>query len=162
MDRINELLALRLQRLSLIREKATWLFDRHQLLQEFFPSNIGRDEKVIKEDLFKVQLADISKAYMGIVDKKNYEVSVGSKEEYLFLDKAISFIEQRLKESKALISFSSLVKEIHVSSGISAKRCAASIFCGLLEYTKLGKIQMKQEGAFNSLKLAKVRNEIKG
>ena len=161
-DRINELLALRLQRLSLIREKASWLFDRPQLLQDFFPSNIDKDEKVIKEELLKVKIADILKAYMGIVDKKNYEVSLGSKEEYLFLDKAISFIEQRVKESKALISFSNLVKEIHVSSGINAKRCAASIFCGILEYTKLGKIQMKQKKAFANLELAKVINRSNG
>ena len=161
-ERINELLALRLQRLSLIREKATWLFDRPKLMQDFFPSSIDKDEKVIKEDLLKVHISDILKAYMGIVDKKNYEVSLDSKEEYLFLEKAINFIEERVKESKALISFANLVKEIHVSSGINAKRCAASIFCGLLEYTKLGKIQMKQEEAFGSLGLAKVRNGIKG
>ena len=161
-DKINELLALRLQRLSLIREKATWLFDRPKLLQDFFPSSIDKNEKVIKEDLFKVQISDILKAYMGIVDKKNYEVSLGSKEEYLFLDKAINFIEDQVKESTAILSFANLVKAIHVSSGINAKRCAASIFCGLLEYTKLGKISMKQEGVFASLKLAKVRNEIKG
>ena len=161
-ERINELLALRLQRLSLIREKAIWLFDRPKLMQDFFPSSINKDEKVIKEDLLKVHISDILKAYMGIIDKKNYEVSLDSKEEYLFLEKAINFIEARVKESKALISFANLVKEIHVSSGINAKRCAASIFCGLLEYTKLGKIQMKQEEAFASLELAKVRNGIKG
>ncbi len=161
-DKINELLALRLQRLSLIREKATWLFDRPKLLQDFFPSSIDKNEKVIKEDLLKVQISDILKAYMGIVDKKNYKVSLASKEEYLFLDKAINFIEEQVKESTAILSFAKLVKAIHVSSGINAKRCAASIFCGLLEYTKLGKISMKQEGVFASLKLAKVRNEIKG
>ena len=161
-DKINELLALRLQRLSLIREKATWLFDRPKLLQDFFPSSIDKNEKVIKEDLLKVQISDILKAYMGIVDKKNYEVSLGSKEEYLFLDKAINFIEEQVKETTAILSFANLVKAIHVSSGINAKRCAASIFCGLLEYTKLGKISIKQEGTFASLKLAKVRNEIKG
>ena len=161
-DKINELLALRLQRLSLIREKATWLFDRPKLLQDFFPSSIDKNEKVIKEDLLKVQISDILKAYIGIVDKKNYEVSLVSKEEYLFLDKAINFIEEQVKESTAILSFANLVKAIHVSSGINAKRCAASIFCGLLEYTKLGKISMKQEGVFASLKLAKVRNEIKG
>ena len=99
---------------------------------------------------------------MGIVDKKNYEVSLQTKEEYLFLDKAINFIERQVKESTAIISFANLVKAIHVSSGINAKRCAASIFCGLLEYTKLGKIQMKQTNTFSSLELAKVRNEIKG
>ncbi len=159
-DRINELLALRLQRLSSIREKAEWLFDRPQLLQDFFPSNIDRDEKVIREDLLKVQIADILKAYVGVSDKKNYTVSLGAKEEYLFLDKAISLIEKRVKGSKALISFSNLVTEIHVTSGISAKRCAASIFCGLLECTKLGKIQIKQEKAFASLELAKVENGI--
>ena len=161
-DKINELLALRLQRLSLIREKATWLFDRPKLLQDFFPSSIDKNEKVIKEDLLKVQISDILKAYMGIVDKKNYEVSLGSKEEYLFLDKAIKFIEEQVKESTAILSFANLVKAIHVSSGINAKRCAASIFCGLLEYTKLGKVSIKQDGAFASLKLAKVRDEIKG
>ena len=161
-DKINELLALRLQRLSLIREKASWLFDRPKLLQDFFPSSIDKNEKVIKEDLLKVQISDILKAYMGIVEKKNYEVSLGSKEEYLFVDKAINFIEEQVKESTAILSFANLVKAIHVSSGINAKRCAASIFCGLLEYTKLGKISMKQQGAFASLKLAKVRNEIKG
>ena len=161
-DKINELLALRLQRLSLIREKATWLFDRPKLLQDFFPSSIDKNEKVIKEDLLKVQISDILKAYMGIVDKKNYEVSLGSKEEYLFLDKAINFIEEQVKESTAILSFANLVKAIHVSSGINAKRCAASIFCGLLEYTKLGKVSIKQDGAFASLKLAKVRDEIKG
>ena len=161
-DRMNELLALRLQRLSLIREKATWLFDRPKLLQDFFPSSIDKNEKVIKEDSLKVQISDILKAYIGIVDKKNYEVSLNSKEEYLFLDKAINFIEERVNQSKAIISFANLVKEIHVSSGINAKRCAASIFCGLLEYTKLGKIKMKQEEAFASLELAKVRNGIQG
>ena len=161
-DRINELLALRLQRLSLIREKATWLFDRPKLLQDFFPSNIDKNEKVIKEDLLKVQMSDILKAYMVTVEKKNYEVSLDSREEYLFLDKAINFIEERMEQSKALISFKSLVKEIHFSSGINAKRCAASIFCGLLEYTKLGKIQLKQKGTFASLGLAKVRSGIKG
>ena len=67
-----------------------------------------------------------------------------------------------MKESTAILSFANLVKAIHVSSGINAKRCAASIFCGLLEYTKLGKVSIKQDGAFASLKLAKVRNEIKG
>ena len=161
-DRINELLALRLQRLSLIREKTTWLFDRPQLLQDFFPSKIDRDEQMIKEDFLKVQIVDILKAYVSIVDKKNYEVSLGAKEQYLFLDKAISFIEQHVKKSKAFLSFSNLVKEIHFSSGINAKYCTASIFCGLLEYAKLGKIQMKQEKAFASLELAKIQNGSKG
>ena len=157
-DKINELLALRLQRLAKIRENATWLFDRPQLFKNFFPSGLNRDEKVIKKDFLKVQLADVLKAYVGIVDKRNYEVPLGTKEEYLFLDKAISFIEQKVKGSKALISFPNLVKEIHTLSGIEAKRCAASIFCGLLEYTKLGKIQMKQANAFSILELAKVSN----
>ena len=129
-DRINELLALRLQRLSLIREKATWLFDRPQLLQDFFPGKIDRDEQLIKENFMEVHIADILKAYVSIVDKKNY--------------------------------FSNLVKEIHFSSGINPKRCTASIFCGLLEYTKLGKIQIKQEKAFARLELVKLQNGIKG
>ena len=141
-----------------IREKAKWLFDRPLLMKSFFPSSFNRDEKVIKEDFLEVQLVDILKAYTGIMDKKNYEISMGTKEKYLFLDKAISFIEQKVDESKALITFPNLVKEIHALSGIEAKRCAASIFCGLLEYTKLGKIQMKQSDAFSSLELAKVSN----
>ncbi len=157
-DKINELLALRLQRLAKIREKAIWLFDRPQLLQNFFPGSQNKEKKVIREDYLKVQLADILKAYVGIVDKKNYEVSLSANKEYLFLDKAISFIEQQLRGTKASISFSKLVKEIHALSGIEAKRCAASIFCGLLEYTKLGKIEMKQKNAFSSLELAKVSN----
>ena len=104
--------------------EASWLFDRPKLLQDFFPSSIDKNEKVIKEDLLKVQISDILKAYMGIVDKKNYEVSLASKEEYLFLDKAINFIEEQVKESTAILSFANLVKAIHVSSGINAKRCA--------------------------------------
>ena len=155
-DKIAELLALRLQRLAKIREKATWLFDRPQLMQDFFPSNINRDEKVIKEDFLKIQLTDIFKAYVGIIDKKNYEVPLGVKEGYLFLDKAISFIEKQLKDSKVSISFPNLVQEIHALSGIEAKHCAASIFCGLLEYTKLGKIQMRQTNSFANLELVNV------
>ena len=46
-DKINELLALRLQRLAKIREKATWIFDRPQLLIEFFPSNVIRNNSQI-------------------------------------------------------------------------------------------------------------------
>ena len=155
-DKINQLLALRLERLSKIRENAVWLFDRPQLLQDFFPSSINKNKKVIEEGCLNVQIVDILRAYTGIVDKKDYEVSLQTKEEYLFLDKAISFIERHLKGSKALTSFSNLVKEIHDLSGIEAKRCAASIFCGLLEYAKLGKIQMKQTNTFSSLELAKV------
>ena len=155
-DKINELLALRLQRLAKIREKALWLFDRPQLSKNFFPSRINRDEQVIEEEYLKVQLGDILKAYMGIIDKRNYEVPLDTKLEYLLLDKAISFIAQKVKESKELISFPNLVKEIHSVSGIDAKSCAASIFCGLLEYTKLGKIQIKQKNLFCNLELAKV------
>ena len=102
-DRINELLALRLQRLSLIREKATWLFDRPQLLQDFFPSKIDKDEKVIKEDLLKVQIADILKAYVSILDKKNNEVSLGAKEQYLFLLDSIPDIFLHVAFPKKLI-----------------------------------------------------------
>ena len=155
-DKINQLLALRLERLSKIRENAIWLFDRPQLLQDFFPSSINKNKKVIEEGFLNVQIVDILRAYTGIVDKKDYEVSLQTKEEYLFLNKAISFIERHVKGSKALSSFSNLVKEIHNLSGIEAKRCAASIFCGLLEYAKLGKIQMKQTNTFSSLELAKV------
>ena len=157
-EKINELIALRLQRLAKIREKAIWLFDRPRLSKNFFPSSLYQDERVIKEDFLKVQLADILKAYVGIVDRRNYEVPLGAKEEYLFLDKAISFIDQKVKGSNVSVNFSNLVKEVHSLSGINAKRCAASIFCGLLEYTKLGKIQMKQANAFSSLELAKVSN----
>ena len=157
-DKINELIALRLQRLAKIREKATWLFDRPQFLQDFYPSNISKDEKVIKEKALTVQLRDILKTYLGILDKKNYEVPMDAKEQYLFLEKAISFIDQKVKGSYASVSFSNLVKEIHALSGISAKRCVASIFCGLLEYTKLGEIQIKQSNIFASLELARVRD----
>ena len=157
-DKINELIALRLQRLAKIREKATWLFERPQFLQDFFPSDIKRDEKVIKEKLLTVQLGDILKTYSAIVDKKNYEVPMDAKEQYLFLEKAISFIEKKVKGSYESVSFSNLVKEIHALSGISAKRCVASIFCGLLEYTKLGEIQIKQSNIFASLELARVRD----
>ena len=111
---------------------------------------------MVKEDFLKVQLADILKAYVGIVDKSNYEVQLDTKEEYIFLDRAISFIEEQVKSSKTLASFPNLVKEIHALSGINARRCTASIFCGLLELTKLGKIQMKQKNVFSSLELAKV------
>lgn len=155
-DKSNQLLALRLERLAKIRENAIWLFDRPQLLQDFFPSSINKNKKVVEEGFLNVQIVDILRAYTGIVDKKDYEVSLQTKEEYLFLDKAISFIERHVKGSKALTSFSELVKEIHNLSGIEAKRCAASIFCGLLEYAKLGKIQMKQTNTFSSLELAKV------
>ena len=141
-----------------IREKATWLFERPQFLQDFFPSDIKRDEKVIKEKLLTVQLGDILKTYSAIVDKKNYEVPMDAKEQYLFLEKAISFIDQKVKGSYESVSFSNLVKEIHALSGISAKRCVASIFCGLLEYTKLGEIQIKQSNIFASLELARVRD----
>ena len=161
-DKINELLALRLQRLDKIRENAKWLFDRPQFLQDFFPSNINIDEKVIKENSLNIRLGDIIKTYLGIVDKKKYEVQMGMKEEYLFLDKAISFIEEQVKGTKALVSFSNLVKEIHNLSGINAKRCAASIFCGLLEYTKLGKIQIKQPNIFSGLEVTRISNGRKG
>ena len=76
-DKINELLALRLQRLDKIRENAKWLFDRPQFLQDFFPSNINIDEKVIKENSLNIRLGDIIKTYLGIVDKKKYEVQMG-------------------------------------------------------------------------------------
>ena len=82
-EKINELIALRLQRLAKIREKATWLFERPQFLQDFFPSYIKRDEKVIKENYLTVQLGDLLKTYLAIVDKKNYEVPMDAKEQYL-------------------------------------------------------------------------------
>ena len=160
-EKINELIALRLQRLAKIREKAIWLFERPQFLQDFFPSYIKRDEKVIKENFLTVQLGDILKTYLAIVDKKNYEVPMDTKEQYLVLERAISFIDQKVKGSYASLSFSNLVKEIHALSGISTKRCVASIFCGLLEYTKLGKIQIKQSNIFASLELDRVRNATK-
>ncbi len=160
-EKINELIALRLQRLAKIREKATWLFDRPQFLQNFFPSYINKNEKVIKENFLIVQLGDILKTYLAIVDKKNYKIPIDAKEEYLFLDKAISFIDQKVKGSNVSVNFSNLVKEAHSLSGINAKRCAASIFCGLLEYAKIGEIQIKQSNIFASLELTRNRKVTK-
>ncbi len=160
-EKINELITLRLQRLVKIREKATWLFDRPQFLQNFFPSYIYRDKKVIKEHFLIVPLGDILKSYLAIVDKKNYTVPIDANEEYLFLDKAISFIDQKVKGSNVSVSFSNLVKEVHALSGINAKRCAATIFCGILEYTKIGEIQIKQSNIFASLELTRIRNVYK-
>ena len=112
---------------------------------------------MIKEDFLIVQLGDILKTYLAIMDKKNYKVPIDAKEEYLFLDKAISFIDQKVKGSNVSVNFSNLVKEVHSLSGINAKRCAASIFCGLLEYAKIGEIQIKQSNIFANLELTRNR-----
>ena len=49
-EKMNDLIAIRLQRLASIREKVDQLFDRAQLSREFFPSNVNRNEEMLKED----------------------------------------------------------------------------------------------------------------
>jgi len=152
-DEMNQLLALRLRRLETVRKYEVLLFDRPKLGEKFFSSGNNREIEIVREDFFEVDLIELLKSYLQIGHKKNLEFSFYNKENYLFLDRAINFIEKKLKGSKDWLLIYDLASEIHSSSGAQPKSCLASIFCGSLEFVRTGKIEIKQNSLFGDIKL---------
>ncbi len=151
-EKINELLALRLQRLEAIRKYENLLFTRKKLGENFFASGTSREVEVIKDDVIAVDFIDLLRSYLLIGHKKNIEFSL-DKKNYLFLESAISFIEKKLTDNKDWMFINDIVREIHNKSGAQLKSCLASIFCGSLEFVKSGKIELKQSNIFGEISL---------
>ena len=152
-EKINELLALRLQRLEAVRKYENLLFGRKKLGQSFFASGTSREIEVIREDSIEVDFLDLLRSYLLIGHKKNIEVSLENKDNYLLLESAINFIEKKLIDNKEWLLIHDMVKEIHSKSGAKLKSCLASIFCGSLEFVKSGKIELKQSNVFGDISL---------
>jgi segregation and condensation protein A len=152
-EKVNELLALRLQRLEAVRKYATILFERPQLELFFFPTGSPSEIKIIRQPQIKVELVELLRSYLNIRNKKNLEVSFEDKKKYLFLDSALAFMEKKLQDNKNWLLISDLASEIQKSSGAQLKSCVASIFCGSLEFVKSGKIEIRQNTLFGNIQL---------
>ena len=152
-EKINELLALRLQRLEAVRKYENLLFGRNKLGENFFASGTSREVEVIKDDVIAVDFIDLLRSYLLIGHKKNIEFSLDNRKNYLFLESAISFIEKKLTDNKDWMLIHDIVKEIHRKSGAQLKSCLASIFCGSLEFVKSGKIELRQSNIFGDISL---------
>ncbi|OUX44896.1 hypothetical protein CBE37_00670 [bacterium TMED277] len=152
-EKINELLALRLQRLESIRKYENLLFRRKKLGENFFASGTSREVKVINDNVIAVDFIDLLRSYLFIGHKKNIEFSLDNKKNYLFLENAITFIEKKLADNKDWMLIHDIVREIHRKSGNQLKSCLASIFCGSLEFVKNGKIELRQSNIFGDLSL---------
>ena len=152
-EKINELLALRLQRLEAVRKYETLLFSRKKLGENFFVSGTSREVDVVKDDIITLDFMDLLRSYLLIGNKKNILFSLDNKKNYLFLESAISFIEKKLLANKEWMLIHDLVREIHNKSGAQLKSCLASIFCGSLEFVKSGKIELRQRNVFGDISL---------
>ena len=150
-EKINELLALRLQRLESVRKYENLLFSRKKLGENFFVSGNSREIEVIKDDVLEVDFKDLLRTYLYIGHKKNIDLSLNNRDNYLFLESAIKFIENKLIDSKEWMLIYDMVKEIHQKSGAQLKSCLASIFCGSLEFVKSGKIELRQSNVFGDI-----------
>ena len=152
-EAINELLALRLQRLEAVRKYEDLLFSRKKLGENFFASGTSREVEVVKDDIITLDFMDLLRSYLLIGNKKNIQFSLDNKKNYLFLESAISFIEKKLLANKDWISIHELVQEIHNKSGAQLKSCLASMFCGSLEFVRSGKIELRQSNVFGDISL---------
>ena len=152
-EKINELLALRLQRLEAVRKFENLLFSRKKLGKNFFASGTSKEVEIIKDDVLEVDFIDLLRSYLYIGQKKNIDISLNNKNNYLFLESALKFIENKLIDNKEWMLIHDVVKEIHHKSGAQLKSCLASIFCGSLEFVKSGKIEIKQSNIFGDISL---------
>jgi segregation and condensation protein A len=142
-------LQLRLQRLDAMREAGARLMGRDRIDRDVFLRGAPEGLKVIRKAAWQAELFDLIAAYGQIQARNRPVMHVVSRRPVMTLDEAIRRVETLLGQA---IEWTALERFLPPGAGAQLSRSArASSFLAMLELARQGKLEFRQDGAFDTL-----------
>ncbi len=141
-------LAFQLERLAAMRDVAARLMARDQLGRDFFARGLPEDVTRLRRVTYSATLIDLMRAYARVRTKDEFRPFVMDRHH-------IFTMEQALERMRGLISFAgdwtdleSWLPEGWDSLPMRRRSATASHFAAMLELTKQGQLQIRQDDSF--------------
>ncbi len=142
-------LQLRLQRLQAMREAGARLIGRDRLGRDVFPRSAPAGLKVVRRSAWQANLYDLIAAYGIVRARTEPSVHVIARRPVMTLDEALHRLEAMIGAKLAWTALEAFLPE---TPDPEFRRSAlASSFVATLELARLGKVALRQEGAFSTL-----------
>ena len=142
-------LHLRLQRLDAMREAGARLMGRDRIGRDVFRRAAPEGLKVIRKAAWQADLYDLIAAYGAVKARTQPVFHVVARRAVMTLDDAIRRIEAMLGHA---IEWTALERFLPATADAALTRSArASSFLAMLELAKQGRLELRQEGAFDTL-----------
>jgi segregation and condensation protein A len=142
-------LQLRLQRLDAMREAGARLMGRDRLGRDVFPRGAPEGLRVVRKAAWQADLFDLIAAYGAITARNRPVMHVVSRRPVMTLEVALQRVEAMLGQA---LDWTTLERFLPATADPSLARSSrASSFLAMLELAKQGRLELKQESAFDTL-----------
>jgi segregation and condensation protein A len=142
-------LQLRLQRLDAMREAGARLMGRDRIGRDVFERGAPEGLKVIRKAAWQAGLFDLIAAYGAITARNKPVMHVVSRRPVMSLEAALQRVEAMLGHA---MDWTALERFLLATPDPQLARSSrASSFLAMLELAKQGRLELRQEGAFDTL-----------
>jgi len=142
-------LQLRLQRLDAMREAGARLMGRDRIGRDVFLAGAPPGLKVVRKAAWQAELYDLIAAYGAVSARNRPVMHVVRARAVMTLDEAMSRVSSMLGMA---LDWTALERFLPGGADAALTRSArASSFLALLELARLGKLELKQEGVFETI-----------
>jgi segregation and condensation protein A len=142
-------LQLRLQRLDAMRESGARLMARDRMGRDVFPRGAPEGLKVIRKPDWQASLFDLIAAYGAVQARTRPAVHIVSRRPVMTLEAALQRVEQMLGHA---VDWTALEGFLPATGDPALARSSrASSFLAMLELAKQGRLELRQEEAFDTL-----------
>ena len=142
-------LQLRLQRLDAMREAGGRLMGRDRIGRDVFARGAPEGLKVIRKAAWQAELFDLIAAYGAVTARNKPVMHVVSRRPVMTLEAALQRVEAMLGHA---MDWTALERFLPATLDPQLARSSrASSFLAMLELAKQGRLELRQEGAFDTL-----------
>ena len=142
-------LQLRLQRLDAMREAGGRLMGRDRIGRDVFARGAPEGLKVIRKAAWQAELFDLIAAYGAVTARNKPVMHVVSRRPVMTLEAALQRVEAMLGHA---VDWTALERFLPATLDPQlAKSSRASSFLAMLELAKQGRLELRQEDAFDTL-----------
>lgn len=142
-------LQLRLQRLDAMREAGARLMGRDRIGRDVFGRGAPEGLKVIRKAAWQAELFDLIAAYGAVTARNKPVMHVVSRRPVMSLEAALQRVEAMLGHA---VDWTALERFLPATLDPQLARSSrASSFLAMLELAKQGRLELRQEGAFDTL-----------
>ncbi|MBA2933430.1 segregation/condensation protein A [Sphingomonas sp. CGMCC 1.13654] len=142
-------LQLRLQRLDAMREAGSRLMGRDRIGRDVFVRGAPEGLKVIRKAAWQAELFDLIAAYGAITARNKPVMHVVARRPVMTLEAALQRVEAMLGHA---VDWTALERFLPATLDPQlAKSSRASSFLAMLELAKQGRLELRQEEAFDTL-----------
>jgi len=142
-------LQLRLQRLDAMREAGGRLMGRDRIGRDVFARGAPEGLKVIRKAAWQAELFDLIAAYGAVTARNKPVMHVVSRRPVMTLEAALQRVEAMLGHA---VDWTALERFLPATLDPQLARSSrASSFLAMLELAKQGRLELRQEGAFDTL-----------